>query len=368
MADGCRAFATQPGLPSSNRGVSGFSDETRTTCCIDWFAASVDLLAVLREQLWPENINETIATLNGSGYNARLLASYVFSFFFGGYGMQLAEEVGKGRFYSYRVPITNAAGDFVGQIELGGVHTVRKDGSLTCRLELTGDGCRLLSGAGTGHAKRWLVLRAQLESTGGRLTRLDVAIDDLDGLFPIETAISWREGGKFDRRGQRPKARLYDDFGSGDGKTLYVGSPTSEQQLRAYEKGKQLGDRESPWMRYEAQFTASSRKELSLDMLREPEAYLLGQYPVLREVISFMRVMAQRIDVTDEAMRATWKSCRRHLKRQYGATLAFLVKHTPSDEALARVIRTLTSPKLPAWADNEAANSWPEIVAVQENA
>ena len=152
--------------------------------------------------------------------------------------------------------------------------------------------------------------------------------------------------------------------GSGDGKTLYIGSATSEKQLRVYEKGRELGDPTSPWVRYEAQFKDSNRKELPLDMLRDPAGYLVGAYPVL----SFIDAMAKRIDVTNAAMAATWKSCRRHLKRQYDATLSFIVKHTDSDEALARVVRTLTSPKLPAWASNEAAHAWPEIVAVKQTA
>lgn len=358
VADGSRSV---PGLPSSNRGVSGFRQRNGISVGIDWIAVSVDLLAVLNEQGWTDGQKNTLDTLNGEGGNAGALAAAVFAFFLSGSGLDLCEEVGKGRFYKWRVRINDAGGNYCGLIELGGENTIRKDGTVTARLELTGDGCRHYAGACSGHAKRWLELRAKLESVGGRLTRCDVAADDLAGLYPVRMAMEWRDQGEFDNRGQRPKARLYDDLGSGDGNTLYIGSSASEKQLRVYEKGRELGDKESPWVRYECQFKASNRKELPLDMLRDPAGFLLGAYPVL----SFIDAMASRIDVTQAAAKATWKSCRRHLKRQYGATLTFICKNTDGDAALARIVRTLTSPKLPAWASNEAANQWPEIVALK---
>ncbi|MFD0727052.1 replication initiation factor domain-containing protein [Lysobacter brunescens] len=354
MADGAAT-----GLPASNRGVSGFrEDDQPFRVLLDWFSASVDLPAVLRETGWDRSMKDTLDTLDATGSNACALASVLCAFFFGGSGIQPHDEVRAGRFYAWRVSLRNGAGEHVGLIEMGGPHTVRKDGVYTARLELTGDGCRLYEGAaGSGHAKRWLELRAKLESSAGRITRVDVAADDLHGFHPITWAICRHQAGEFDNRGQTPKAQHIDDFGSGDGSTFYIGSVTSEKRMRVYEKGKQLGDRESPWVRYEVQFTASNRKELPLDLLRDPANYLLGAYPVLR----FLQAMATRIDVTNAAAVATLKSCRRHLKRQYGATLHFIVKHTRNDAELGSVIRSLTSPKLPDWASNSTGVDWPEI-------
>lgn len=379
MADGSVA-----GLPSSNRGVSEFRNAQTVAgnhraggigVGIDWLAASVDLCAVLFEQgaIGPDN-EDRKRLLDGcdDGSTALEVAAHVFAFFFAGTGMELAKEAGKGKFYPSRVSIRNAQDEHVGLIEMGArivlidgklrSSTARKDGIATVRIELTGDGCKLYGGAGSGHAKRWLELRAKLESTAGRLTRVDVCADDLKGLFPIALAQQWLQTGEFDNRGQKVNRQLIDDYDTGNGKTLYIGSRQSEKFLRVYEKGRQLGDKESPWTRYEGEFKASSRKELPLDILRDPDAYMVGAYPVL----NFIRAMALRIDPTDAAAAATWKSCRRHLKRQYGATLNFVVKNTPDDEALGRVIRCLTSPKLPKWGNKEAAASWPEIVAVNQ--
>ncbi|MGH8045146.1 MAG: replication initiation factor domain-containing protein, partial [Stenotrophomonas sp.] len=168
--------------------------------------------------------------------------------------------------------------------------------------------------------------------------------------------------GEFNNRGQRPKAQLVDDYDSGDGKTLYIGGKKSEKQLRVYEKGREQGDKNSPWVRYEAQFRKSDRKEIPLDVLRDPASYLLGAYPVL----NFLHCVATRIDITKAAVEATWKSARRHLRRQYGATLAFISRNCPDAESLKAVIETCTSPKLPRWATGDTAALWPEIAGVNQ--
>ncbi|MCC8363259.1 replication initiation factor domain-containing protein [Lysobacter sp. A6] len=359
-ADGAGAM-----LPSSNRGVSEFRQEPEEGIAVgfDWIAFSVDLFAAARETGAEFDGGLATATdITISAETALRFAQYVFGFYLGGCGMVLSDDVRGGRFYAWRIAIQDGiSGDFCGVVELGGAHTLRRDGTVTCRLELSGDGCRRCDGAGDGHAKRWLALRAKLESTGGRLTRLDVCADDTQGLYPVRLARQWWDEGEFDNRGQRPKARLYDDLGSGAGKTFYVGSPSSERQLRVYEKGREMGDPSSEWVRYEAQFRASSRKDLPLDMLRDPSAYLLGAYPVLR----FLQACALRIDVTKESAKATWKSVRRHLKRQYGNTFNFIALNVPDNEALGRVIRSLTGNKLPPWSSESAAKLWPEIVAAQ---
>lgn len=364
MADG----ATAAGLPASNRGVSEFRNAEGTlTVGIDWLAASVDLFATLAEVgfMDGEAVEDVRNWIDASPENARVAALQVFCWFFSGLGLELSETVGGGRFYRYRVVIEDPTAidkksRMVGMIELGGENCRRADGTYTARIELTGAGCRTLSAARCGHAQRWLELRAKLESCAGRLTRVDVAADDLLGKYPLKLAQAWYASGEFDQRGQRPKAQLVDDYDSGDGKTLYVGGKKSEKQLRVYEKGREQGDKDSEWVRYEAQFSASNRKELPLDLLRDPAGYLLGAYPVLR----FLHCVALRIEITKAAVDATWKSARRHLRRQYGATLNFIARHCPTPEALDAVIKTCTSHRLPTWATEDAAKHWPEIAGI----
>ncbi|HEY4557760.1 MAG TPA: replication initiation factor domain-containing protein [Enteractinococcus sp.] len=322
----------------------------------------MDLFAALREVGFLDNDaqDEVHQWINSAAENAHAVALHLFAWFFAGLGLELGEAATGGRFYLYRIRISNAAGEFVGMIELGGENCRRSDGTYTARIELTGDGCKSLTAASCGHAKRWLELRAKLESCGGRLTRVDVAADDLVGNYPIKLAQTWYSSGEFDNRGQRPKAQFIDDYDSGDGKTLYIGGKKSEKQLRVYEKGREQGDRESPWVRYEAQFRASNRKELPLDLLRDPASYLLGAYPVL----NFLHCVATRIEITKAAVSATWKSARRHLRRQYGATLNWIFRQCATADELRTVIASCTSQKLPAWATGDAAANWPEIAGI----
>ena len=366
MADGAGATA---GLPASNRGVSEFRNAEGTlTVGIDWFSASVDLFTALREVGFAEceelglTQEEMRLWIDASAENARIAALQVFCWFFAGLGLELDVAASGGRFYLWRVKIINAAKEFVGMIELGGEECRRADGTYTARIELTGTGCKAIGAARCGHAQRWLELRAKLESCAGRITRVDVCADDLIGNYPLRLAQKWYADGEFDNRGQRPKAQLVDDYDSGDGKTLYVGGKKSEKQLRVYEKGREQGDKRSEWVRYEAQFRASNRKELPLDILRDPASYLLGAYPVLK----FLHCVATRIDITKAAVEATWKSARRHLRRQYGATLAFISRNCPDAETLKAVIETCTSPKLPRWVTGDTAALWPEIAGVNQ--
>ena len=52
------------------------------------------------------------------------------------------------------------------------------------------------------------------------------------------------------------------------------------KMLRIYEKGKQLGDSESPWVRVEAELRNKSRV-IPWDALTRPGSYLAGAYPCL---------------------------------------------------------------------------------------
>ncbi len=48
--------------------------------------------------------------------------------------------------------------------------------------------------------------------------------------------------------------------------------------MRIYEKGKQLGDPESPWVRWELELHNTDR-EIPFDVLLQPGRYVAGAYP-----------------------------------------------------------------------------------------
>lgn len=356
MADGGGAVR----LPTSNRGVNP-SDWFRFSVGIDWLTFSADLTAVLDDQGWHKSVRDTYLDLDGGRRYASVVAAGVYAYFFAGSGLAMSEEVKSARFYTCSVELHNAAGEYVGAIQFGGPHTLRKDGTRTVRVELTGDGCRMFeAGAGADHAKRWLALQAKLESVGGRLTRVDTAFDDLDGVHSVALAREMWEGGQFTAQGGRPLARYYDDCGTNKGCTFYVGAPTSEKQLRVYEKDKEQGDPDGTRVRWEVQHRGSTRRVLPLEILSEPAKYLRGAYPAL----VFVSDCIERICTAARDAAASCKRAMKHVRRQYGATLNAIARHFPTDEGLARVVRALTRPKLPAWALKPIGSSeWPVVLA-----
>lgn len=357
MADGTGLV----GLPSSNRGVS---ETERVTVVVDWLAASVSLFAVLDARSHDFDRHDLLEDLNiGDGLQATEVAEHLRAHFFG--DLFALGERRKGTFYAWRFRLENSEGEHVGLIEVGGrpvevngkttISTYRQDGTPTFRIELTGDGCRLYeTSSGCDHAERWSLLASLLGLCDARITRIDIAADDFKGKYPVRWALERYEAGDFDKRGQRPKARLIDDMGNKTGKTLYVGSRSSENVLRVYEKGREQGDPNSEWVRYEGEFHASSRRELPLDMLNNGDAYLVGAYPVL----DFVGGIGERLRVAAAQAMANCIRAVRHFRHQYGPMLNALLHAAGGDEkTLHRLIEGTARASLPAWCKdhNETA-------------
>lgn len=330
-------------LPSSNRGVS---ETEQVGVVLDWLACSVDLLAILESRQMIDDRQAMLDDLDGAvGSCAKLVAETVAGFFFG--DLFALGEQGRGRFYTWRFALHDPGGEHVGLLEFGGINTMREDGTRTARFELTGAGCRIFeTSSGSDHAKRWSLLASLLGCCDARITRIDIAADDFAGRWPVAWAIEQYNAGQFDRRGQRPKARLIDDMGNCTGKTFYVGSRKSENQLRVYEKGREQGDRDSEWVRYEGEFHASNRRELPLDMLIDPAPYLVGAYPVL----DFVGGIGERLRIATEEVLANCKRAVMHFRRQYGPMLNALLHASGGDEStLTRLITSTARSSLPAW-------------------
>lgn len=329
-------------LPSSNRGVS---ETERIGVVLDWVAASFDLSAVLDAYGYLDDPQAVFDDLDG---RVGVCVLDVVSILMRHFVPDLFDlgEPSRGRFFNWRVAL-RSGDQHVGLLEFGGVHTMRQDGTRTGRIELTGDGCRLYEASSGGdHAQRWSSLASLLGAVDARLTRVDIAADDFAGHWPISWAIERYNEGAFDRRGQRPKARLIDDMGNRTGKTFYVGSRTSENQLRVYEKGREQGDPESPWVRYEGEFHASNRRELPLDMLVDPAPYLIGAYPVL----DFVEGIGERLRIAAAKVLANCKRAVMNFRRQYGPMLNAMLHASGGDEAtLSKLVLGTARSSLPAW-------------------
>lgn len=139
---------------------------------------------------------------------------------------------------------------------------------------ITGVGCVLVGEDGM----RYLAMRGP--TMDARITRCDCAIDDYAGVHSYDWAVAQYEGGAFKNpKGGVNPASVKHEHSDARGNTIDVGSRKGSKMCRVYEKGRQLGDPNSPWVRYEGEFKAK-RRDLGWAMLMFPGEYLEAAYPV----------------------------------------------------------------------------------------
>jgi len=174
---------------------------------------------------------------------------------------------------------------------------VGTDGVAVARYATGGDHMRgrsmiEVSGASCERVREWGALVAFAEALDGRLTRLDVCLDT-EAVTVAEAVTAWRSGA-FAGRGRPPGATLVDDMGSGKGQTFYVGRRGSDTCLRVYEKGKQLGDRASTWVRVELELLAKTTV-LPLAAMLDCERLFCGAYRWLADLMGRGGTRPERI-------------------------------------------------------------------------
>lgn len=363
------ALGTSP--PFANRGVS----ETSTyepagappavrSLGLDWLTWCFELPDFLASIGMKESkIGDTLGRLAHDGGNAELIASAIVEYYgLDKRGMRLEGLPRSGRLYAFMVNLIDRQGNKCGQVEFGGDHTRRKaNGAETARVELSGRGCEAWEGRSPGAPHlpgRWGALRAKLErGPVVWLTRVDIACDLYDGARGVDTAMQLHGAGCFDNRGQRPNMQSINDHGSKKGRTVYIGSQQSAKYLRVYEKGRQLGDRESPWVRWELQIR-NAGGAIPLSVITLPAAALRAAYKALEWVSDTWT----RCHVPKERAKSSAANAVAWLRRQYGATLKWLADHTEAQD-LPRVVEALLRDSVPHWSREPLhSDEWPPVL------
>lgn len=186
-------------------------------------------------------------------------------------------------------------------------------------VELTGQACALVID--------WEQVEAWGKQCGATITRVDLAHDDMTGeVVSIDGGLEWLRAGDFNLNGRPAKARLIDDLGSGDGKTLYVGQRANGKMLRIYEKGKASGDSQSPWVRVEVELRNKSRL-IPWDILNRPGRYLAGAYPCL----AFLSAVQDKIKTISKAVQITLAAATHHLRETGGKLINVLMQQHGGD-------------------------------------
>lgn len=246
---------------------------------------------------------------------SKMHLSEVFRYVFGSSGAVLVGSIQDKpfNFYPRSASIIAAEGGVVGKIGIG-------DDNRLC-ISLMGKGCGLVP--------NWRYVADILDDIEGRLTRVDIAVDDLDGrVFNLQTFKNLHAEGAFVMNGRPPSASFVDDLGSNKGCSLYIGQK-GHKQLNVYEKGKQLGDPESDHTRCELRLYAK-RLDLPNDALRNPGIYFAGAYPALA---AYVVGEAERLEVKQRMVNASATAMVRFLRTQAGTALN-LVMDALGDEAL----------------------------------
>lgn len=205
------------------------------------------------------------------------------------------------------------------QLANGGGKFAWGGNSNTAQILLDGSACAVAYPDWELRLHDWLEA-GRVNAGGARLTRVDFAYDDHDGLFPLEF---WQEqlpeGFRFGAgRPSRIERRGNWDQPDGRGRTLQIGSRDSGKLIRLYEKGKQLGDPESPWVRIELELHSKAFQITPRDLL-EPTAILLGAYPCLSVLADVEET--RRLTTVEKTAQISLQRCVEILRTQYGRHL-----------------------------------------------
>ena len=185
---------------------------------------------------------------------------------------------------------------------------------------------------------RWLTTTARRP----KITRIDLAVDYLTGAVTVHQVREAYRAGRLDSYGQHPSC---DQAGPWDspahhhrGLTYYVGRRTSGKFFRAYEKGRQLGDGNSSWVRLEVEIKSAGRV-IPLDVLVRPSDYWAGSYDYLAEVAPSPEAIPERIAVAQKTAEITVERAVEVMRHQMGAYVHVLRDIYGDSEFLALVDR-----------------------------
>jgi len=143
----------------------------------------------------------------------------------------------------------------------------------TLHISVTGAGCPFLDDLN--------MLAHQLEHLQAKITRVDLAYDDFEAEFlDMDFITQLSVSGFFDATtGQKSRRKKIDDLGTLMGCSIYHGRK-GDKELCIYEKGKQLQDSRSSWVRCEVRLWSKNRI-IPYQVLVNGGAFMRGAFPQL---------------------------------------------------------------------------------------
>ncbi len=131
-----------------------------------------------------------------------------------------------------------------------------------CHVELSGQGCRQYEAQFSENP--WAELIQAVLANGGKFTRLDIAIDNIDGALNLPRFLTCIRDNKQIRtlfgEWRRIEKGSFQEGGTITGETIYLGSAKSEVMFRIYNKAQESGI-EGNWIRFELQLRGKRSHE-----------------------------------------------------------------------------------------------------------
>jgi DNA relaxase NicK len=169
----------------------------------------------------------------------------------------------------------------------------------TYQLYLTGEACEYL-----GLNNLLPKLKSIVDLNVMKIKRIDIAHDDYEGNFNLQSALDMYDNDFFTIR-RKPSIRQVGDWHNEHdtkGRTVYIGNRNNGKMMRIYEKGKQLGDETSSWVRWEVELKSVDRV-IPSDILLNYASYFTGAYPALKAIckakgIEIATVCRKKLELT----------------------------------------------------------------------
>ena len=207
------------------------------------------------------------------------------------------------------------------------------------RLDLSGSACSRIHDWQA--MQDWLY--AQFDPS---ITRVDLALDCLEGEFTVDDGVAWLKAGEFTAgTGAPPRHSTPGDWLTMDedgnpapyyGRTLEIGRRENGKMLRAYEKGLQLapgsGDK---WTRFEVEIRNKDR-DIPLDIVTRCDEFFVGAYVCLQRLLP---AAGERIATHQKEGELSAQQLITYQREAYGKLITVMRGYMTADELLDHISR-----------------------------
>ena len=188
----------------------------------------------------------------------------------------------------------------------------------TILVMINGLGCTLGNYGWEDDLHAWLRLFAHRP----KITRIDLAHDDFESdNISIHWAKEQFDLGGYKSGGRPPKFNIIGDYWTpdGSGSTAYIGTRKSSKYARIYEKGKQLGQTDSKWMRAEVEYKAKNCY-IPLDAMLNASQHFVAAYPCFHALDYSQQPV--KLEVIKKTAKIVWDKAISITQHQFGKYIA----------------------------------------------